>query len=267
MPFELNDVHRRMALLSAAAILCVSAVAAAQVRFFDDTSQSPGVRNLRYDGRFAFARLKYRVGLGGYYYRGLPAWAHGYPGAEENLMKILTNVSFLSSHPEGSSILALDDPQLGRYPVSYMSEAGFWTMTDREAAALRAYLLKGGFVIFDDFRSDYRGGGGWTNFEANMQRVIPTARFVDLDPSHPIFHAFFEINSFDIIPQAYDRGKPDIRGLFEDNDPRKRLMAIANHNTDISEYWEFSDTGFKPVDESNEAYELGVNYVMYGLTH
>jgi len=90
---------------------------------------------------------------------------------------------------------------------------------------------------------------------------------VDMDASHAIFHSFFEIDSFDIIPQSYDRGRPIFRGLFEDNDPTKRLMAIVNYNTDVSDFWEFSATGFRPIDESNQAYKLGVNYIVYGLTH
>jgi len=161
----------------------------------------------------------------------------------------------------------LDDPALAKYPVSYMAEAGWWTLTDTEAAAFRAYLQKGGFVIFDDFREPPVGGGGWANFEANMRRVLPEGRFIDLDPSSPIFHSFFEINSFDLIPQSYDEGRPVIRGLFENNDPTKRLMAIANFNTDVSDFWEFAMTGFKPIEESNEAYKLGVNYIIYGMTH
>jgi len=163
--------------------------------------------------------------------------------------------------------LALDDPKLCRYPVAYMTEAGFWTMTNREAAGFRAYLLKGGFAIFDDFRDPPLGGGGWDNFEANMQRVIPGAKFVDLNVKDPIFHTFFEIGSFDIVPQFYDRGRPIFRGLYEDNDPHKRLLVIANFNTDVSNFWEFSATGMRPIDESNEAYKLGVNYIIYGLTH
>ena len=109
--------------------------------------------------------------------------------------------------------------------------------------------------------------GGWDSFEAQMLRVLPGARFVDLDASHPIFHSFFEIDDLDIVPQYYDAGKPIFRGIFEDNDPNKRLMAMVNFNTDISEYWEFSDTGLKPIDESNEAYKLGVNYIVYGMMH
>ncbi len=244
--------------------------------FFGGYERDVPIKNPKYDGRFAFARIKYTVGPGGFYYRGLPAWAHGYvptygrgasARAEENLMKIMTDISYLNGHVEDSVVVTLDDPELFKYPVAYMTEAGYWVLNDKEAASFRAYLLKGGFAIFDDFRSDFRGGGGWDNFQANMERVIPGAHWVDLDASNPIFHSFFEINSLDIIPQSYDQGRPQIRGLYENNDPTKRLMAIANHNTDISDFWEFSGTGFKPIDESNEAYKLGVNYLIYGMTH
>ena len=236
-------------------------------RFGDDPVPFSPAPNARYDGRFAFARLTYVSGPGGYYYRGLPAWAHGYPHAEGNLMQIMNEVSLLEPHLDGSATVALDDPELCKYPVAYMTEAGYWTMTDREAAGFRAYLEKGGFVIFDDFRGDSRGGGGWETFEANMTRVIPGARFLDMDVSHPIFHAFFEIASLDIIPQDYDRGRPILRGLFEGNDPEKRLMAMINYSTDVSNFWEFSGTGLHPIDQSNEAYKLGVNYIIYGMTH
>jgi hypothetical protein len=254
--------------LAGLAVAVVSSAAFAQ-RFFFDRGFDPPTQNVPYDGKFTFARIRYTSGPGGYYYRGLPAWAHGYPRAERNLTKILDDVSFLAPHTDESNVLALDDPTFFHYPVAYMTEAGFWTITDKEAAALGAYLKKGGFVIFDDFRAPGRipAGGGWENFEANMRRVIPNARFVDLDPQHPIFHSFFEIDSFDIIPQDYDQGRPILRGLFEDNDPQKRLMVIVNFDTDVSNYWEFSATGFRPIEESNEAYKLGVNYIIYGMTH
>lgn len=229
-------------------------------------SREPRVHNIGYDGRFTFARLKYTTGPGGYYYMGLPAWAHGFPRAEFNLLKVLDLLSYLHPHIDASNVLALDDPALMKYPVAYMTEAGFWTMNDREAAGLRAYLQKGGFVIFDDFRDDFRNAG-WYNFVHQMRRVIPTAQFVDLTPDNPIFHSFFQIDSLNIVPQYYDRGPPIFRGLFEDNDPHKRLMAMINFNTDVSNFWEFSDRGFFPIDMSNEAYKLGVNYIMYGLTH
>jgi hypothetical protein len=100
-----------------------------------------------------------------------------------------------------------------------------------------------------------------------MKRVVPEGEFKELDASDQIFHSFFEVDDLDIIPQAYIAGRPVFRGLFEDNDPEKRLQMIVNYNTDISQYWEWSGRGLRPFDETNEAYKLGVNYVIYGLTH
>jgi hypothetical protein len=230
--------------------------------------------NIPYDGRFTFVRLKYTTAPGGYWYGGWPAWGHGYPIAEQNLMNIMNEVSYLNPHVEEINALALDDPNVFKYPVAYIIEVDWWAMTDSEAAALRTYLLKGGFLIVDDFKPRrFRGGSsgdfgsGWDVFEAQMKRVLPGGRFVDLDASHPIFHSFFEINRLDNIPQAYIAGQPVFRGLYEDNDPRKRLQIMVNYNTDISQYWEWSGTGLRPVDDTNEAYKLGVNYIIYGLTH
>ncbi len=263
--------RRRLAgaLVVLGVFVALVAGALAQRRFGfprDLPAVEPDVHNLPYDGRFTFTRLRYKTAPGGYYYRGLPAWAHGYPTADLNLSKILAAVTTADPHVDGSVVFAVDDPELFKFPVAYMTEAGFWELSDADAVKLRAYLTKGGFIIFDDFRDDFRGNG-WATFEANMQRVLPGARFEDLSPSHPIFHCFFDIDSFDILPQYYDRGRPILRGLFQDNDPSKRLMAIINFNTDVSNYWEFADTGYTPISESNEAYQLGVNYVVYGLTH
>lgn len=257
----------------AAAFAVSMMLAAAGQTFADLRLYEPPIRNPEYDGRFTFARIKFVSAPGGYGYCGLPAWAHGYQSclggsrAETRLMRILNEISLLGPRIEGSVVLSLDDPRLGRYPVAYMAEAGFWTLTNEEAAAFRAYLLKGGFVIFDDFRDGPGFPEAWKNFEANMRRVMPEGKFVDIAPPHPVFDSFFRIDTLDILPQSYDVGRPIVRGLFEENDPNKRLMVVANYNTDISDYWEFSATGFLPVEESNEAYKIGVNYIMYGMTH
>jgi hypothetical protein len=234
-------------------------------------SLEPG--QVPYDGRFVFARLRYTEGVspdemgrmfgrrGG---RGQgPPWSHDYPRAERNFMKILQEITTLDpfTGPAGGAIVDLGSKELFRYPVSYMAEAGFWTQTDEEAANLRAYLLKGGFIIFDDFR-----GADWSNFETQIHRALPDVQIVDLDLSHPIFHSFFDIATLE-FHQYYDRDKAAFRGAFLDNDPNKRLLFIANYNNDVGEYWEYSDTGWTPIDLSNEAYKLGVNYIIYGLTH
>ena len=221
--------------------------------------------NVPYNGTFTFIRLQYPMGGldGGFGFGrgGDEPWSHDYPRAERNLGKILDELTLIHPYLGGSNILGLDDPELFLYPLAYMSEPGFWTQTDEDAAKLRAYLHKGGFLIFDDFRDNH-----WYNFEEQLLRVLPDARLVELDVSHPIFHSFFEIESLDFV-QFYGGGRPVFYGVFEDNDPSKRLILIANYNNDIGEYWEFSDSGFTPIELSNEAYKLGVNYVVYALTH
>ena len=265
--------RRRAAAIACALLISVAAAALAQREFGDFGFQRGRLQvqpNIPYDGRFTFVRISYETAPGGYWAGGRPSWAHGYPLAERNLMKIMNEVSYLGAHEEEINTVALDDPQLARYPVAYIIEVGWWTLTDREAAALRAYILKGGFVIVDDFKlPGWRGieGGGWEPFAENMKRVLPEARFVEMQATHPIFHAFYEINELDNFPQAYNSGQPIFRGIFEDNDPNKRLQVIVNYNTDISQYWEWSGRGFRPFDQTNEAYKLGLNYLIYGLTH
>ena len=265
--------RRRAAAIACASLLGLAATALAQREFGDFGFQRGRLqvqKNIPYDGRFTFVRISYETAPGGYWAGGRPSWSHGYPLAERNLMKIMNELSYLGAHDEEINTLALDDPALARYPIAYIIEVGWWTLTDREAAALRAYILKGGFVIVDDFKMPgWRGieGGGWEPFAENMKRVLPEARFVEMQATHPIFHAFFEINALDNFPQAYNSGQPIFRGIFEDNDPNKRLQVIVNYNTDISQYWEWSGRGLRPFDQTNEAYKLGVNYLVYGLTH
>jgi hypothetical protein len=235
--------------------------------------QNPPIANIPYDGRFTFARLMYTGSSGNCYYRGEPSWAHGYGytangPAESNLLKITADVSTLRPHVDATNVIAIDDPTLFRYPVAFLVEGGYLTLNEKEVAALRKYLLKGGFLIIDDSREDTRRGkAGWANLEAMLALVLPGLHPVDMNLAHPIFHSFFDIPSFDIVRQFYDFGPPVFRGIFADNDPNKRLMVMINFNTDISNYWEYSAQGFRPIDEANEAYKLGVNYLMYALTH
>jgi Domain of unknown function (DUF4159) len=265
---------RRLALLSAVALLVATvdvALAFGQYRQrqwfggFDDVPIDPPPA---LDGRFTFARLKFPTGPGGYYFKGLPAWAHGYIGggqgrrSETSLSKILNSITNMNPHVDGTRVVDIDDPDLFLFPIVYATEPGFMELNDKQAQTLGDYVRKGGFIIFDDFRGD----ADWENFRATMHRVLPDEQPSELSITHPIFHAFFDIATLDFV-QYYDRGKPVFYGMFEKNDPSKRLQVIANFNNDVSEYWEFSDTGFTPIALSNEAYKLGVNYIIYGMTH
>jgi hypothetical protein len=259
---------RRRRLVVVGLLSAVTLVTTAQQQRNAPPPPAVSAEDIPYDGRFTFVRLRYLFGFGGFYYRGIPAWQHGYPDAEENLLKIVNEMTVLRPRVDASKVIAIDDPELFRYPVAYMTEAGYWEETDKEAVALRSYLLKGGFVILDDTRDGFSpGNNGWANIEGNFKRVFPKLRFIDLTPAHPIFHSFFDIASFDVVQNFYDRGRPVFRALFEGNDPSKRMLVLVNFNTDVSNYWEFSPMGFKPVLETNHAYELGVNYLIYALTH
>ena len=221
--------------------------------------------NTPYDGRWVFVRLRYDTGFGGGFGRRGAPWSHDYPDGEVHFSKILDELTFLHVRTNGSNILSLDDPELFNYPIAYMAEPGFWAVTDTQAANFRSYLLKGGFAIFDDFR-----GYDWNNLQDQMRVVLPELHWIQVDPKSPVFHSFYEIDHPEElkVPSIYDQSLvPSYWGLFENNDQSKRLIAIANVNNDISEYWEFSDTGVAPVDLTNDAYKFGVNYVMYGLTH
>lgn len=245
----------------------VSTLADADLSAVASATADPGEPKVEYDGRFAFVRLRYgpAVDMSGGYgrYRREPPWMHDFPRADFHFLKILSEITFVRTYIDEGMIITLDDPDLFMYPVAYMSEPGFWTMNDAELQGLRSYLQKGGFIIFDDFR-----GNHIENLFFQMRRVLPDAKFQKLDVSHPIFHSFFEIRQLDPNSGYYAQmGATEWFGIFEDNNPQKRLLAIANNNHDLGELWEFSDTGYMPVDLSNEAYKFGVNYVIYGMTH
>ena len=215
--------------------------------------------NVPYDGRFVFVRMAYPDGG----FRGGARWAHDYPLGESHFLNILTTVTNVSAHVEASSVMNFDDPEMFKFPVIYLVEPGFWSMTDLQVKSLRDYLVKGGFLIVDDFPSR-----GWQNFDLQMSRVFPHGKWIELDVTHPIFHAFFDIATLDIVPAYPQLGdRPIFLALFEDNDPAKRMLAIANYQNDLSEFWEYSDTGEYAIDRSNEAYKVGVNQFVYGLTH
>lgn len=212
--------------------------------------------NLPYDGRFTFARIRYTV-------HRRSGWEFDYPTMERNLMAMMKELTFLDPHVAGSNIFRFDDPELLKYPVAYLSEPGYWIPSDSEAEGLRNYLTKGGFLIVDDFMRQE-----WHNFELQIRRALPGARIHRLDLSHPVFDSFFRIESLDMAYPHDPYLKAEFLGVFEDNDPTKRLMIVINYNNDIGDYMEHScEGGWWPVNITNEAYKFAMNYIVYGLTH
>jgi len=243
------------------ALVVAAPLAFAAAQGFRGRRSSPGRDpnpNVPYDGRFTFLRMRFEPLGGGWDLK----WDHDYPRAENHFMKILEELTTVKPFLEGSNILAFDDPEIFKFPVAYVSEPGFWTMTDQELEGLRAYVGKGGFLIFDDFA----GERDFFVFSDRWRKAFPGMTPVRLERSHPIFDSFFRIESLDMDHPNYGV-KAEFWGAYEDNDPAKRLVMIANFNNDIGDYMEWSDEGFLPISLTNEAYKLAVNYVLYAMTH
>jgi hypothetical protein len=257
-------VNARTGVMIASLTACaLAAPARAQQRNLVCAGFHPNV-NINYDGRFSFVRVEYTAGLGGSsfgYGRGRMAggWWHDYPTAECHFNKLLTNLTTVRARQDGSLILAFDDPELFKFPIAYLSEPGAWHLTDPEVLGLRNYLLKGGFLMLDDFDAQ-----DVPNVNRQMTRVLPGMRIIRLDQKHPIFDAFYRVKSLEFF-HPMSRIPSSFYAIFEDNDPRKRMLVILNVDNDIGDYWEWSDTGMYGIDPSNEAYKLGINYIIHVL--
>ena len=224
--------------------------------------------NPKYSGRFTFARIKY-TGFGRWSGREGPGWSHDYPDADSHFTRIMRAITtmhpFIEDGPIiGSTILAFDDPELFKYPVAYLSEPAAWHPTNSEIAGLRKYMEKGGFVVFDDFRLEVRWEDS-VNFVQTMAKVLPQAKIMPLPETHTIFDSFFKID-FNLLRQSRLANEGTFWAIYKDNDPKKRIMAVINFDQDIGDFWQWSPRGFNVVP-TNEAYKLGVNYMIYALTH
>ena len=222
-------------------------------RFF-----APRATAVEYDSTYAFTRIRYGTRTRSNY-----GWEHDYPQADRNFTAILDYITNMRVNQTGSNIFDLDDPRIFENPVIYMSEPGGWITDEAEVASLRAYLLKGGFIIFDDFD----GEPEWRNLVVQMKAVLPEHDFLRLDVDHPIFQSFYGLQNLN-IPHPMARGlEPQFLALFEDNRLDGRMMAIANWNNDIGDYWEWSAEGLYGDAPTNDAYRLGVDYLVYEMTH
>lgn len=219
--------------------------------------------NVPYSGQYTFVRLRYGAGEGLGGWGGRSGWAFDYPQMERNFMTVLADLTTMNPRVGESNVLDMDDPELARYSIAYLSEPGYWAPTRGEAEGLRSWIRKGGFLIVDDFF-----GRQWLQFEQSMREVLPEARIQRLDISHPIFHAFFDLQTLEGMHHPQNRAyAAEFLGIFEDNDPSKRLLVIINYNNDIGDYMEWSGQGWYPVNFTNDAYKFATNYLVYAMTH
>ncbi|MCG8468560.1 MAG: DUF4159 domain-containing protein [Gemmatimonadetes bacterium] len=216
---------------------------------------------------FYFTRGIYTGGRGW----GRGSWATDYPKADRQFLFILNRLLTLLDLHEWENPVALDDPELRRFPFLYILEVGRMNLTEPEVEGLRGYLEAGGFLVVDDFWGDW----AWENFSYQMARVLPDRKIREIPLDHPIFHQFYDITEILTVPNVgngmrgppYDECygcPPRIYGIFDDND---ELMVVINWNTDLGDAWEWSENPYYPIDRSNYAYELAINYIIYALSH
>lgn len=198
------------------------------------------------------------------------SWSTDYPKADVQFLIGLRHLTIIDAY-EREHPVRLDDPELRRHPVLYAVEVGYMALTDGEVEGLRGYLLAGGLLVVDDFW----GSVEWRNFEREIRRVFPDRPIVDIPRDHPLLHAFYDIDEIRQVPNVYlgrrggrtwerDGYEPALKGIFDD---AERLMVAINWNTDLGDAWEWAEDPFYPLPLANFAYQLGVNLIVYGMSH
>jgi hypothetical protein len=223
---------------------------------------------------FTFVRIQYDNAGGGlnddWGWGQWGTWRIDYPDADFNFLRGVTR---LTNIPINSSpvVLRLDDDRIFEYPFLYMLELGRNggpKFTEKETRNLREYLLRGGFLLIDDFW----GSLEWDTFYRAFVKVFPDRSVIELDKNHQIFHCFYDIDGPQMIPAVWNLqndAEQDVdraynRAVLDDDG---RVMVLINWNSDMGDGWEHTYHPSYPTKYANLAYRLGINYVIYAMTH
>ena len=215
---------------------------------------------------WTFARLAYD-GAGG---RWGSRWSVDYPGAEYHFSQAVERLTRIDVHADGHVVSPSSDG-LFDYPWLYAVEVGSWAFSDSEAMRMREYLLRGGFLMVDDFHGEYE----WLIFVEGMRAIFPDRPIVDVPADDPVYSNPYEIGERIQVPgpgymgsgllyERYDGVTPHWRGI---RDGDGRWMVMISHNIDYGEGWEQADNPYYPEPFTGQAYEVAVNYLIYGMTH
>lgn len=216
---------------------------------------------------FEFARLQYSDG--GYGWRG-GSWRVDYDEAEYHFTEGVGRLTRVQLGRHGV-IVNLSNDSIFDYPWLYAVEVGYWRLSDYEAQRLREYLLRGGFLMVDDFH----GMRQWVGFTDSLNRVFPDRPIVELPESAEVLHVLYDLNQRIQIPgiaalmrgrtyEEEDDKEPHWRGIYDDSG---RLMLAINYNMDLGDAWEHADDPGYPNPMTALAYRFAVNYVVYAMTH
>ena len=217
---------------------------------------------------FYFTRAAYNSYSG--WGRRSRSWATDYPKSDRQFLTVLQRLTNLDAFSYENAVL-LTDENIRRYPFLYALEVGYMSLSPGEIEGLRNYLKAGGFLVIDDFW----GTREWAQFEYQMSLVFPNHPIIDLDLDHPVFNTVFDIDEILQVP-AYGRGRwgggtserdgyvPYVKGILDDDG---RLMVIINWNTDLGDAWEWAERHDYPLQYSTFAFQMGVNMIIYAMSH
>jgi Domain of unknown function (DUF4159) len=229
---------------------------------------------------FSWSRLSYTTalggegygGFGGYYGRGGGTWSRDYPKADRQFLIALNRLTRIQGRST-EQVVSLDNDDIFNYPFVYAVMVHTWTFSDEEAKRMRDYLNKGGFLMVDDFH----GTDDWENFMNGMRQVFPDAHrwpVEDLSDKDPIFHVLYDMDDkFQVPGEIYIRTHRTYekdgyvakwRGIRDD---KGRLVVAICHNMHLGDAWEWADDPDYPEQFSSMAFRVGLNYVMYSMTH
>ena len=217
---------------------------------------------------FYWSRLQYNSSYGGF--RGYGGgWSQDYPQADNDCLIALRRLTRINS-PSPLSVVDLESDHLFDYPWIYAINVQAWAFTDEEAKRLHDYLLKGGFLMVDDFH----GTDDWEHFMAGMRMVLPDRPVEDLKDNDEIYHVLYDINEkFQIPSEVYvatgrtyekDGYVPKWRAIRND---RGRIMVAICANMHLGDAWEWADDPNYPEKFSGLAFRIVLNYITYAMTH
>ncbi|HEV2201614.1 MAG TPA: DUF4159 domain-containing protein [Bryobacteraceae bacterium] len=226
------------------------------------------------------ARLKY-PSVYAHYYRGDSDlnWTIDYPRSDRHLLEGVRRLTRIDTRSVEQVVDLDGTDEVYNWPMMYAVEVGHWALPDDQAAQLRDFLLRGGFLMVDDFHGDepyHRVFSEWQVFVDSMTKVFPDRPIVDLQDSDPIFHTIYDLDDrFQVAGwqwtyshRTYEAGEtgktPHWRAIFDD---KGRVMVAICHNMDLGDAWEWSDDARYPEKWAALAYQIAMNYFIYDLTH
>jgi hypothetical protein len=265
-------------------LACAGAFLSALYAFQRPFRQYPGVEYDTFEltpdwqekTEWAFARLMFPGGaLDGYrgrfdgdWHEGLTLWTQDYPRADRHFSQAVRRLTRIHVRSVEQPVNLEDGDDVFNWPWVYAVQVGEWGLTDAQAKVLREYLLRGGFFMADDFH----GTEEWAVFAETMHRVFPDRQIVEIEDSDAIFHTVYDLNDRYQVPGAEhlrtgykkDGIGAHWRAIYDDNG---RVMVAISFNSDIGDSWEWADTPRYPERFSSLGIRLGVNYIVYAMTH